>query len=146
MNHSVHIRSNMTFWVTALFFLIPVVKSFPQSTLCESLEFERESSVLTKTTKDKLDQLCKKTLTTKHGQIGLTVWQNDITESKPKTTLVESRMRKVFEYLIAKNCGALVSEIKIKPLQTDSIMRTGTASQENQIEVCLLEKIGRAHV
>jgi len=127
-------------WIPVLLFLIPAMKTFPQATLCESLEFETGSSVMTTETKDKLDKLCNMGLDARRVRVGLTLWQDNETAPTIKATLAECRMRTVFAYLIAKNFGNLVSEIRIKPLQTVSLNRAGTTQPINQIEICILEK------
>ena len=133
------IQASKISWIIMWFFLIHSINVYTQVTLCENIGFERGSSVMTKKMKDTLDQLCKKTCSTKRGRIALTVWQNKEKVSMPNITLAESRMRKVFAYLISKNCGNLVKEIRIKPMEIDSLTITGMPPQDNQIEFCILE-------
>ena len=126
--------------IIILFILIPCINVFPQSILCDNLLFEPESSILTIQMKNQVDQLLDKTMSIRRRHIGLTVWHNDDPQSIAKTTLAENRMRNLFAYLIAKNCGNLVSEIRIKPLKSDSLLRYDSLQQANLIEFCILER------
>ena len=100
-------------WIIMLFFLEPDNKAIPQGILCENLFFERGSTVLTKKLKDRLDQLCRKNLSAKPGHIALTVCKTDDVESDRDTSLTETRMRTVFAYLISKNYGYMINEIRL---------------------------------
>ncbi|MEI7527064.1 MAG: hypothetical protein WCJ95_22130, partial [Mariniphaga sp.] len=131
--------STPIFWITVLIFLVSLIKVYPQATLCTTFQFASGSEVLSTKMKDSLDQLCKKTLNTKRGHIAIKVWQKDDAGPMQKTSLAESRIRNVFAYLITKNCGYFVSESRINPRQTDSVIRNDIAAHENQIEFCILE-------
>jgi len=126
--------------IIILFLLIPCIKVFPQKILCDNLLFEPGASILTIQMKNQVDQLLEKTRSIRRRHIGLTVWQNDDPQSISRTTLAENRMRNLFAYLIAKNCGNLVREIRIKPLKSDSLLRTDSLRQDNLIEFCILER------
>jgi len=130
-------------WVSPiflLFFLIPGIHAFPQVIACESLVFGQDSPVLTEKMKDQLDQLCRKVLKIKRGRIGITVWQHADPPAISGATLAENRMRRIFACLVEQKCIKLVSEIRIKPLKSDSLLRYDSLQQANLIEICILER------